>query len=76
LIYKRSAEGLIDYTNAEWAGNRDIRKSISDYIFLMQEVSISWRSKRQEYVILSTAEAEYIAATEATKKNSIFQKKL
>jgi hypothetical protein len=46
LTYKRSAEGLIDYTDADWAGDRDIRRSTNNYIFLMQRASISWRLKR------------------------------
>ena len=75
LTYRRSAEGLIDYTDADWAGNRDTRKFTNSYVFLMQDAPISWRSKRQECVALSTAEAEYIAATEATKK-ALFLKKI
>ena len=73
FTYRRSAGGLIGYTDADWAGDRDTRKSTSGYVFLMQGAPISWRSKRQECVALSTAEAEYIAATEATKE-SLFLK--
>jgi hypothetical protein len=68
LTYKRSAEGLIGYTNANWIKDRNTRRFTSGYIFLMQEALISWRSKRQEYIILLIAEAEYIAATEITKE--------
>jgi hypothetical protein len=46
LTYKRLAEGLIDYTAADWAGDRDIRRSTNGYIFLMQKAPISWRLKR------------------------------
>jgi hypothetical protein len=46
LTYKRSAENLINYTDADWAGDRDIRRSTSDYIFLMQRAPINWRLKR------------------------------
>jgi hypothetical protein len=41
LIYKRSAEGLIGYIDADWAGDRDTKRSTSDYIFLMQGAPIS-----------------------------------
>ena len=41
LTYKRSAGGLINYTDADWAGDRDIKKSINDYVFLMQGAPIS-----------------------------------
>ena len=75
LTYRRFAGGLIGYTDADWAGNRDTRKFTNSYVFLMQDAPISWRSKRQECVALSTAEAEYIAATETTKK-ALFLKKI
>jgi hypothetical protein len=68
LTYKRSAEDLIGYIDADWAGDRDNRRSTSGYIFLMQGASISWRLKRQEYIALLIAETEYIAATEVTKE--------
>jgi hypothetical protein len=46
LTYKKSAENLIGYIDADWAEDRDIRKSTNNYIFLMQGVPINWRSKR------------------------------
>jgi hypothetical protein len=75
LTYKRSAENLIDYIDVDWAEDRDIKKSISGCIFLMQEISISWRLKRQECVALLIAEVEYIAATEAIKE-ALFLKEI
>jgi hypothetical protein len=46
LIYKRTAESLIGYADADWVGDRDTRKFTNGYIFLMQGAPISWRSKR------------------------------
>ena len=56
------------YTNSDYAGNTDNRKSTSGYIFTYDDSAISWRFKLQECMTLSTIEAEYIAASEATKE--------
>eukprot|EP00253_Pinus_taeda_P013575 PITA_13575 len=53
-------------TDSDWAGSVDDRKSTSGYVFHMGSGAISWASKKQSIVALSTAEAEYVAATAAT----------
>ena len=58
----------IGYSDADWAGNLDDRKSTSAYIFHMGGAAISWRSKRQACVALSTAEAEYMALASAAQE--------
>eukprot|EP00253_Pinus_taeda_P012594 PITA_12594 len=57
---------LIGYTDSDWDGSVDDRKSTSGYVFHMGSVAISWASKKQPVVSLSTAKAEYVAATAAT----------
>ncbi|CAN0920234.1 Retrovirus-related Pol polyprotein from transposon TNT 1-94 [Linum grandiflorum] len=66
LRYKKE-EGskLTGYTDSDWAGSLDDRKSTSGYIFCLGTKPISWSSKKQKTVALSSAEAEYIAATDA-----------
>ena len=49
-------------------GNRDNRRSTIGYIFTVGGTTISWVSKIQSVVALSTTKAEYIAATEASKE--------
>eukprot|EP00253_Pinus_taeda_P024150 PITA_24150 len=49
--------------HCDWARSVDDRKSTSGYVFHMGSGAISWASKKQTIVALSTAEAEYVAAT-------------
>ena len=57
---------LVGYTDSDWAGSVDDWKSTSGYIFHIGSGAISWASKKQPIVALSTTEAEYVAATAAT----------
>jgi len=52
---------LYGYADADWANDVDTRKSTSGYTFYAGSGAISWCSKRQPTITLSTAEAEYIA---------------
>eukprot|EP00253_Pinus_taeda_P023781 PITA_23781 len=50
---------------SDWARSVDDQKSTSGYVFHMGSGAISWASKKQPIVALSTAEVEYVAATAA-----------
>ena len=54
------------YTDVDWAGNVEDRKSTSGCCFSLGSASISWMSRKQKSVALSIAEAEYIAASMAS----------
>ena len=68
LAFGDSKPVLVGYVDADWAGDLDGRKSTSGYLFTFAGGDISWQSRLQKCVALSTTEAEYIAANEASKK--------
>uniref|UniRef100_A0AAV1UXQ0 Polyprotein n=1 Tax=Peronospora matthiolae TaxID=2874970 RepID=A0AAV1UXQ0_9STRA len=49
------------YLDADWAGDHVDRKSTSGYALILMGAPVSWGSKKQSSVSLSTSEAEYIA---------------
>ena len=66
---KGGSDALVGYSNADWAGDADDHKSTSGYIFMLSAGAISWRSKKQQCVCLSTAETEYIAMASAAQES-------
>ena len=58
LLYsKGDTSNCVGFSDADWGGDLDDRKSTSVYVFQVGETAISWRSKKQTCVALSTAEA-------------------
>ncbi|TXG53998.1 hypothetical protein EZV62_019254 [Acer yangbiense] len=63
VCYKKGGnKELITYTDSDYAGDLDDRKSTSVYVFLMSSGAMSWSSKKQPVVTLSTTKAAFIAA--------------
>eukprot|EP00253_Pinus_taeda_P027695 PITA_27695 len=58
--------GLVGYTDSDWAGSFDDRKSISGYVFSVGLGAVLWCSKKQPTISLYSIEAEYIGAATAT----------
>ncbi|KAG2872292.1 hypothetical protein PC115_g24645 [Phytophthora cactorum] len=56
------------YSDADWAGDLADRKSTSGYTFMLMGAPVSWGSKKQSSVSLSTSEAEYIALSLAIQE--------
>ena len=67
--------GLVHYTDGDWAGSFDDRKSTSGYVFNLGLGVVLWCPKKQPTISLSSTEAEYIAATTMTCE-SIWLKKV
>ena len=68
IIYTRGSRNpneLWGWVDADWAGDTDTRRSHTGYILMMNGGPISWKSRRQDNVSLSTSEAEFVAASQA-----------
>ena len=66
LLYsKQESCKCVGYSDSDWGGDLDDRKSTSGYFFQIGSGPVSWRSKKQSCVALSTAEAEYMALASA-----------
>ena len=67
LSYGETRRTLSGYTDADGSMGED-RRAISGYAFLIDGGAVSWSSKRQEVISLSTTESEYVAATHGVKE--------
>eukprot|EP00253_Pinus_taeda_P001426 PITA_01426 len=59
---------LVGFTDSDWAGGPDDRKSIAGYVFTLGSGPITWACKEQAAISLSLAEAEYRGVVEASKE--------
>lgn len=59
---------LCGYADADWAGDISTRKSTSGYVFQIGSSTVSWSSKRQSVVAMSSTEAEYVALSYAAQE--------
>ena len=59
---------LQGYVDAYMVSDKDSRRSTIGYVFTMGGIAVSWISKLQQVVALSTKEVEYVVATEASKE--------
>ncbi|CAL2255689.1 unnamed protein product [Prunus armeniaca] len=67
IAYEKGKEAMLfGYCDSDWSGPEDDMRSTSGYAFHLGSGVFSWASVKQSSVALSTAEAEYISAAEAT----------
>ena len=67
LTYRRTDTlEVVGFSDSDYAGYIDDKKSTFDYIFMMAKRAISWKSVKQTLTVSSTMEAEYVACYEAT----------
>ncbi|KAL2248336.1 UNVERIFIED_CONTAM: Retrovirus-related Pol polyprotein from transposon TNT 1-94 [Sesamum indicum] len=69
LVFGEGKLTLFGFVDADFAGSDcDKRRSTTGYVFTYGGTAVSWVSKLQKVVTLSTTEAEYVAVTEAAKE--------
>lgn len=61
-------EKLVCYSDSDFADDVETRKSTAGFVILYSGGPISWSSKKQSIVTMSSTETEYIAAAECHKK--------
>ena len=66
---QKSSSDCVGFSDADWAGDIDDRKSTSGYLFQISGGPVAWKSKKQSCVALSTAEAEYVALSSAAQES-------
>jgi hypothetical protein len=59
---------LIKYSDLNFVGDKENGVSTSGYLMSLGSTVVSWRSRKQSVPADSTTEAEYVAATEATRR--------
>jgi hypothetical protein len=69
LTYSHNSDlSPIAFVDADYRGCRDTQCSTSGYVFLMSGGAVTWSSKHQNTVALSTVEAEYVAMSQCTQQ--------
>ena len=67
LKYSSPVDGCLNllwaYIDSDWAGFVDTRKFTTRYVLMLNGAAIAWKSKRQNVVALSSAEADFMAAS-------------
>ena len=56
------------WVDSDYAADPDTRKSVTGYVVSLNNGPVSWKAKRQDCVTLSSAEAEYVAASMCTQE--------
>ncbi|XP_031272083.1 secreted RxLR effector protein 161-like [Pistacia vera] len=76
VFYKKGGrEGLVGYTDSDYVGDVEDRKSTSGYVFMLGSEAVAWSSRKQPIVTLSTTEAEFVAAA-ACASQAIWMKRI
>ena len=77
LLYQRSTNGLsiVGYSDSDWASCVESRRSTTGYYFALNGNGppVSWKSRKQQTVALSSCEAEYMALSESVQELCFLQ---
>lgn len=68
LMFKKNGEKVEAYADADWAGDIVDRKSYTGLIVKLGNCAISWESRKQKTIALSSTEVEYLSLSDATRE--------
>jgi hypothetical protein len=68
LQYGLKQEGLYAYADADWASDLESRRSTTGYLVLLSGTAISWNSRVQKTIALSSTEAEYMSLSDTCRQ--------
>lgn len=70
MVYRRheATEVLVGFSDADWGGDQNDRKSTTGYVFKVYGNVVSWTSRKQATISQSSTEAEYIALAQAVSE--------
>ncbi len=68
LLFNLGSNPMVKgFADADYANDKDDRRSVTGYLFTFGGAAISWRSRRQRSVALSTTEAEYMSISDCSR---------
>lgn len=76
LIYKRDSKPIEGFVDADWDNCPEDRRSYTRFLFKLSSSSISWDSRKQPTVALSSTEVEYMGLTECAKEATYLPTKI
>ncbi|XP_075170491.1 uncharacterized protein LOC142242861, partial [Haematobia irritans] len=74
IKFKKTGSPIVCFTDADWGGDCTDRKSYTGYVCIMAGAVVSYESKKQDTVALSSTEAEYMSMSSACKEVTYLKK--
>lgn len=68
LMFEKTGKSIEAFADADWAGDIIDRKSYTGFVMKFGNCAVSWESRKQKTVALSSTEAEYLALSDVTKE--------
>ena len=68
LVYGTSDTGIIAYADADWGSDQVTRRSNTGLLVLLGNAAVSWNSRAQKSIALSSTEAEYMLLSDACRQ--------